>query len=93
MQLLTDAPAPRRVPGDTYMYMYQFGAHLGTRSRATLHKDRKGGGLFLFTHLTVERCPFLFIYLFRLSLKIPVWKVHSELKPVWWRRAVLPFLP
>ena len=29
----------------------------------TLHKDRKGGGLFLFTHLTVERCPFLFIYL------------------------------
>ena len=28
-----------------------------------LHKDRKGGGLFLFTHLTVERCPFLFIYL------------------------------
>ena len=26
----------------------------------TLHKDRKGGGLFLFTHLTVERCPFLF---------------------------------
>ena len=29
----------------------------------TLHKDRKGGDLFLFTHLTVERCPFLFIYL------------------------------
>ena len=28
----------------------------------TLHKDRKGGGLFLFTNLTVERCPFLFIY-------------------------------
>ena len=29
----------------------------------TLHKDRKGGDLFLFTHLTVERCPFyLFIY-------------------------------
>ena len=27
----------------------------------TLHKDRKGGDLFLFTHLTVERCPFLFI--------------------------------
>ena len=27
-----------------------------------LHKDRKGGGLFLFTHLTVESCPFLFIY-------------------------------
>ena len=23
----------------------------------------KGGDLFLFTHLTVERCPFLFIYL------------------------------
>ena len=30
----------------------------------TLHKDRTGGDLFLFTHLTVERCPFLFIYLF-----------------------------
>ena len=30
--------------------------------KRTLHKDRKGGGLFLFTHLTVERCPFL-IYL------------------------------
>ena len=28
-------------------------------------KDRKGGGLFLFTHFTVERCPFLFIYLLR----------------------------
>ena len=26
-------------------------------------KQKKGGGLFLFTHLTVERCPFLFIYL------------------------------
>jgi len=25
-------------------------------------KQKKGGGLFLFTHLTVERCPFLFIY-------------------------------
>ena len=25
-------------------------------------KDRKGGDLFLFTHLTVEVCPFLFIY-------------------------------
>ena len=25
--------------------------------------EDKGGGLFLFTHLTVERCPFLFIYL------------------------------
>ena len=33
----------------------------------TLHKDRKGGDLFLFTHLTVERCPFLFNYLFRES--------------------------
>ena len=28
------------------------------------YKDRTGGDLFLFTHLTVERCPFLFIYLF-----------------------------
>ena len=32
--------------------------------KRTLHKDRKGGDLFFFTHLTVERCPFLFIYLF-----------------------------
>ena len=30
----------------------------------TLHKDRTGGDLFLFTHLTVG-CPFLFIYLVR----------------------------
>jgi len=29
--------------------------------KRTLHKDRKGGDLFLFTHLIVERCPFLFI--------------------------------
>ena len=28
-----------------------------------LSKPCKGGDLFLFTHLTVERCPFLFIYL------------------------------
>ena len=27
----------------------------------TLHKDRKGGGLFLFTHLTVQSAPFLFL--------------------------------
>jgi len=27
-------------------------------------KDRKGGGLFLFTHLTVDWCPFLFIYFY-----------------------------
>jgi len=32
-------------------------------TKNTLHKDRTGGDLFLFTHLTVERCPFLFIYL------------------------------
>ena len=32
-----------------------------TPTKNTLHKDRKGWDLFLFTHLTVERCPFLFI--------------------------------
>ena len=37
---------------------------LSLRQR-TLHKDRKakGGDLFLFTHLTVERSPFLLFYL------------------------------
>ena len=37
------------------------------------HKDRKGGDLFLFTHLTVERCPcpFVFIYLFPLDAPVP----------------------
>ena len=39
------------------------GASRRPHPQRTLHKDRTGGDLFLFTHLTVERCPFLFIYL------------------------------
>ena len=36
-----------------------------THIRRTLHKDRTGGDLFLFTHLTVEVS--VFIYLFTVS--------------------------
>ena len=32
--------------------------HLEFQMQRTLHKDRKGGDLFLFTHLTVERYRF-----------------------------------
>ena len=59
-------------------------ADLRPHPQRTLHKDRKGGGLFLFTHLTVERCPFLFIYLFltRLTCATKVWsrpRISSKL--------------
>ena len=40
-----------------------YGSSRRPHPQRTLHKDRTGGDLFLFTHLTVERCPFyLFIY-------------------------------
>jgi len=42
-------------------------------------KAKEGGDLFFFTHLTVERCPFLFIYLLympRTSRR--VWRVECE---------------
>ena len=43
----------------------QSAENMGGIRKAPAHTSYvKGGGLFLFTHLTVERCPFLFIYLF-----------------------------
>ena len=58
----------------------------------TLHKDRKGGGLFLFTHLTVERCPFLFIYSFPGSPRqMPPFSGHAILcKQGRWGRGAVP---
>ena len=63
--------AARQGPEGPYGRWLVLGSPIGRTTPAsrrphpqrTLHKDRKGGGLFLFTHLTVERCPFLFIYL------------------------------
>jgi len=52
--------------------------------KRTLHKDRKGGDLFFFTHLTGESCPFLFIYLTRAqtSTRIEVtWTTKNWLGP------------
>jgi len=41
----------------------------------TLHKDRKGGDLFLFTHLTVEVS--VFIYLFIYPVHRDVYATHE----------------
>ena len=44
----------------------------------TLHEDRKGGDLFLFTHLTVEVS--VFIYLFNAHLSMATGFIRTQVR-------------
>ena len=51
------------------MYLRYLEPRLAATVEPTLHKDRTGGDLFLFTHLTVEVSVFIHLFIFVISLE------------------------